>query len=1557
MSCKTRHFNVLRYFVTQNNKMIEFGNIPQKGFFVFLLALSLPFFLIAQQQTLIIPVDSTLSQVTLINCDTNTHFISDVSNHNLYADTANRSDTMSICPPSQGQRIKIYFNAFDLAAGDTLFAYDGKYPNAANFRGSGSGVGPSKAFGAWIAASCAPAANPSGCLSFIFKTNGDKITSNGWKAKIRCESKNIQIHKPSIPSQLSNCSPAYGIVKIPSALVTGCNPVDTFENDTTFVRVYNTLKEICIDTFLSNNKNESFTDTFAFGTYLVEYKLKSDTSIHQHTSFSVEPRALVCNDTLNIGLDYSCASKITPDVLLEAPCDTLADTMYYKITILAPDDKLPEGRVIASGTSRSGNFPVITKDMVDFCGKTVYRAKIQRIYYDSLNLSFCNNGTQINTCWSYLRFEDKASPVFLDPVQCDTIFACDAEMTPAALGLDTPKVKDNCDSVKIVFYEIIEVSPPSVCAPIQKYLAVWHAYDQCGNRSERQDTIKLIRPGIDKIIKAPDAILSCGIDDTTALHDYSRLGVPSIQTGRQKNGVFLPKDTIPLTLYAKICNYNLEKTDVLVSTECNEKYYRYWNLLDWCATPMVPVAIDTQLVEFKDTIAPVINCPKYTSLATAEHLPLSADACQMKVHFPLPTAIDNCVKEVTVVDFTVEVLEDSVWWPIATTLEKAGALQCDTFRVGYRAFDDCHEQLKEDTCYRYFIIEDVTAPTAICEDKLHVGLTTGVTHIHADAIDGGSWDQCQVDTILVRRTKCNDISTYLGQENAYVKTVLGNRIDLIGWTDVLEFSCCDVHHPVFVELLVIDKKGNFNTCWMEVKPEDKLAPICQPLPPATAFCDQYSNLELGSETDLNENNSFDENEWLPLAGALADFYNQQFGDPLLACEDNLTCNDLMLEQEYQLIRQSCGEASIKRRYRVIDYGKNHSAWEEQLIHLTYRPNWQLRFPIDQKGQCGSRQMEPAVSPIQNGNCDQLSWDYEDEVFETSNSVFVKVLRTFSIINWCIYNPGDKPLIISRNENNEGLVTQPLHLDSDSLQNVSYIKYVQALRVIDEDAPFLTLKEIDTLILGKGDVFPHGEEDQTLGAAPFECDEVKVFQVFARDCDEANTESLRYEWAFYMNGALISQGTGDTFSQIVYPGPKYEVKWQATDLFANTSVIEKAYIFTDGLAPVAYCNNGIVAETNPDQRFVRVDVDLFDRGSYDNCTDQSKLKKRLWHPVLNIPRPQTMMEVMALPTYLEFGCLFIGTQEVSFYVMDEAGNFDYCTTFLIIQNNMLSCSRRNISGEIKDRKDRPIEQVAINVTSTDNNLSLSSSAKGHYEFTMPDGADYTIRPFLDKDHLNGVSTYDLVLINQHILGVKEFSSPYQYIAADVNLSGTITAFDIVQIRQLILNIIPRFPNNTSWRFIDMDQPINSKYSALQMKASHEEKTIRDLSGDRLGMDFLGIKIGDIDGSAVPNQSAVANGRQHKGKMRLAIDNQTLKKGEIFSVPFQAINLDEITGCQFTLQFKNLKLLNIEGGIIGLENFGQSQEAKGILTTSWHHLQSHVANSTLFVLTFQSATNGT
>jgi hypothetical protein len=100
------------------------------------------------------------------------------------------------------------------------------------------------------------------------------------------------------------------------------------------------------------------------------------------------------------------------------------------------------------------------------------------------------------------------------------------------------------------------------------------------------------------------------------------------------------------------------------------------------------------------------------------------------------------------------------------------------------------------------------------------------------------------------------------------------------------------------------------------------------------------------------------------------------------------------------------------------------------------------------------------------------------------------------------------------------------------------------------------------------------------------------------------------------------------------------------------------------------------------------------------------------------------------------------------------------------------------------------------------IAITSSECSTYNLDQPDCENYyaqcvcdrqgtyTITPSKDGDDWCGVSTFDLVVISRHILGVQTFTSDYQYVAADINKSNSVTTFDVVELRKLILFIYNR-----------------------------------------------------------------------------------------------------------------------------------------------------------------------
>ena len=157
----------------------------------------------------------------------------------------------------------------------------------------------------------------------------------------------------------------------------------------------------------------------------------------------------------------------------------------------------------------------------------------------------------------------------------------------------------------------------------------------------------------------------------------------------------------------------------------------------------------------------------------------------------------------------------------------------------------------------------------------------------------------------------------------------------------------------------------------------------------------------------------------------------------------------------------------------------------------------------------------------------------------------------------------------------------------------------------------------------------------------------------------------------------------------------------------------------------------------------------------------------------------------------------------------------------------------------------VEMQLSDNSSFTNKITDITSTTGTYSFPLLEsGNGYYLQGYKNDDVLNGVSAIDLIHLQKHLLGISPFTMLHQYIAADVNHSGAVNVLDLVLIQKLLLGSITSFPGNTSWRFGYLPQDM----SGLDMSAFKEVYNIEYLDKDPHLVNFVGIKIGDLNGDA-------------------------------------------------------------------------------------------------------------
>ncbi len=278
---------------------------------------------------------------------------------------------------------------------------------------------------------------------------------------------------------------------------------------------------------------------------------------------------------------------------------------------------------------------------------------------------------------------------------------------------------------------------------------------------------------------------------------------------------------------------------------------------------------------------------------------------------------------------------------------------------------------------------------------------------------------------------------------------------------------------------------------------------------------------------------------------------------------------------------------------------------------------------------------------------------------------------------------------------------------------------------------------------------------------------------------------------------------------------------------------------------------------------------------------------------------------------------------------------------------------DISGTIANQDNEEINNVNVEIKDIYNvSSTISTGANGQFDFADLESCNYyRITPSLDEGYRNGTSILDIVLISRHLIGLQALSSPYQHIAADVDGNGTVSTFDMIDLQRLLLFIDNEFPNNTSWKFVDADYTFNDPQNPLG--EDFPEYRISEMLSENELFNFVGIKIGDIDGSANPGfDSNDAQNRDLSEQLLFQTEEQVFAAEELVYVDLDADDISNILAFQFTLDYDEdvLEFLELENWDNGSYSHSGTQSA---LTVLWNSYQQE---ATSIRLKFKAKTPG-
>jgi hypothetical protein len=604
-----------------------------------------------------------------------------------------------------------------------------------------------------------------------------------------------------------------------------------------------------------------------------------------------------------------------------------------------------------------------------------------------------------------------------------------------------------------------------------------------------------------------------------------------------------------------------------------------------------------------------------------------------------------------------------------------------------------------------------------------------------------------------------------------------------------------------------------------------------------------------------------------------------YGDPQPAGEPEWV--------EYDL--NDCGTGTIVRTWVAYDYAGNSSSCSQTLYvggggyaNIQWPPNYTIHdcTPHTDPGDLPHPYDFPVLN--EDNSCAQLMVGFDDLVFEMNPPACIKILREWTVIDWCQYDP-------------------------NSYHPSGIWKHTQVIKVVPENPPSIECP------------------DDMVATANADCSGgwVDLPPVTGMgDCGAGVSITNNSPYAV-SNGADASG---------LYPLGITTITYTANDGCGNSITCKVQVTVKDMNKPTPVCYYGLSVSLMqmPDGYYMNLQPEWFNKGSYDNCTPDAYL-------VYDI-EPKSV------------SCADLGDAPVKVYVTDLDGNTSYCNTFVHVQDNMGMCppTSGRISGEVHDSDGSKLEDVVVNLIQ-DDGIPTMTDSEGQYMF--PDvlfGSSYLIQPEKIGEDLEGISTLDLIMLMQHIMGVSMIEDPYALIAADVDNSGHVSINDLKDIRELILFNIFELQANTSWRFVDANYNFIDPLNPLQEQIPGSY-LIEYFSEDMEDLNFIGLKVGDVSGDALNNSRS-------DEVLKIVLEEGSYHAGEEIYLEFSSTMMDNILGYQFSIKFDESVADFVEiipSSLPGMshENFGTNLVAEGHILTSWFDVDPvEEPNQSLFTLKF-------
>jgi len=1053
----------------------------------------------------------------------------------------------------------------------------------------------------------------------------------------------------------------------------------------------------------------------------------------------------------------------------------------------------------------------------------------------------------------------------------------------------------------------------------------------------------------------------------------------------------------------------------------NMKVVRTWKLLDWCTQEIYEYA---QIIKAVDQKAPSFDVKDVTISVTPWNC--SADWVVEK-----PWELqDNCAKPEEL-KWGIKV-EEGVTFTGTQPNYKITGLTKGVHNIVYWAEDCCGNFVEK---VAKVTVLDASGPIATAKQNIVLSLSgsgtgaDGGAKIYGWQINEGSYDQCTDVRYEVRRVSggsCSNVgangthnnNSTFNDNNSYPSEVPGavwfHPEDNVQDTDggaFVKFCCDDIpagsdHGLHDVELRVWDDgnmngiygdndiidgmKDNYNTTWVTIRVENKLAPTLICPSDVTVTCDMELNLSLESETNVNDVNLT--MTGYPQAYDLCSNLQVTYKDQWVGTHDPV-CKSGTVRRTFKVTKGAvvvtCAQfitiSTLTLPFTVTFPNQNQTTeWDKcslSLEEVKNTANASIKRPIVNFGQCDIVGENITIDTFlfEDGACKKWRVKYSYKNWCTGEEI--NTIAGAPIVHWYAFKDVTAPVLTCTNQ---------MFAANPNPQNPN--GGCEAAVALEASASDLLICAEESWV--KWQMFFDGWNDGTvdrLGSSFVNKSWNGIWVPQAKyisgvlnptwvalqnqhpNLPLADLVYVTYIKPTAASGgtAKLPVGTGATAFILDAENISHKVTWKVTDGCGNVDQCESTVMIVDKKAPTPYCVSVSTAlmQTNPPM--IELWAKDFDKGAFDNCTPQNKLyfsfdgaapiyakvNEEHFYKVVNGESVNaTAAEYTQgkaykwLPASRTAGKVWTSSSDfnVQVSVWDEAWNTDYCTVML--RAGEPGGSR--VSGTVATASGQGVNDVTVEFATNapEYPKSYQTIANGSYSEFHMGGFNYTVTAAKGGDYLNGVSTLDLVLIQRHILGLQALDSNYKLIAADANNDGKVTASDLTDLRKLILGITSSLPNNSSWRFpvagtLVLTSPVVQFTEAIN---------ITNLSSEMTNQNFVAVKIGDVNGNVSTSVNSPEVESRSNANVEMSVAEASIAAGEVVEIPVTAANFSEVSGFQYTMNLNGASFVGVQSGVLEVNANNVGVISDNVVTMSY--ASSEAVNATegavLFTLTVKA-----